>query len=246
MRVRASKARQRNRLARQDGASFRFPVSAFTVFLLIFGLIFWVFHLITLVPHTECQYAAQWIAGWFNFASPFQWFGLAIGLTAVLWVARIVFDRHRLNPFETIFQALLIFFLAAAFLSLKAYLFPYGTPSAAQFDTAAQIAFPRNWRLNEAEDLLAVDFSGWPYNYPAPPEVEFTEHPRWSPAYNPRLPEIFQSGNSPLWSEYEMVQKCASDYQSAVERYQKEQETLHVYWAGFEDWYALNSWRYNK
>ncbi|WDI30412.1 hypothetical protein PUV54_10625 [Hyphococcus flavus] len=218
-------------------------VSPFTIFLLGFGLSYWIMLMYTTVVTVECEYAIIWISGWFNNASLYQWIAVTIGLCAAVWLARVFLIRE-LNRVETIAQLTFIIGLAAVAIAQKAYLFPYGTPSHVQVENIAELIWPNNLLLNEEEDVLIDIRKGWEYDYPLPPFAGPPEHPSRDEKINLRLPQIFVSNDSPTRKEYQRMFTCYADFQSAVADYDRDLETWNEYWDAFEEWYVLNMWRY--
>ncbi len=221
-----------------------FAISSFTIFLVGFGLCYWIFHMFTIVTAIECEYAVIWIAGWFGFRSAFQWLAVAVGACAVIWAARVILIRG-LNSIETIAQLVLIFGLAGAFAAQKAYLFPYATPSREQVERVVSVFTPNRTALAEAPatDINVQD--NWIYDYPPPPFAQSPVPPRRNGNINLRLDEIFKDKRSPLHSEYARMEKCYADYRSAVRQYEEDIKVWDDYWEGFNAWYAFNRWRYD-
>jgi len=46
-------------------------ISAFTILLLCFGIIYWLFHVLTTISLAACAYGLAWLAGWDSFSAPF-------------------------------------------------------------------------------------------------------------------------------------------------------------------------------
>ncbi len=223
----------------------RFPISAFSIFLVGFGLFYFTLHLFTLLPNYECRYGLIWISGWFENYSLFQVTAVSVGLVALLFVARLVCLRSNLNIAETFFQAALVGALVIVLFVHKAFLFPYGSPSWAQFERVAGVVFPTAQRLVEEDDFIFDPRRDWAYDYP-PPVVEFMEDPRWSGNHNRRLSTIFRDKNSPLWREYRVLLQCDAEMVEALEQWKRDEETLEQYWKDFRAWYAVNRWRYEE
>ncbi|MEO1241011.1 MAG: hypothetical protein AAFX54_03810 [Pseudomonadota bacterium] len=223
----------------------RFSISAFSIFLVGFGLLYFTLHLFTLLPNYECRYGLIWISGWFENYSLFHVTAASVGLVALLFVIRLVCLRSNLNVAETVFQAALVGALILVLLTQKAFFFPYGSPSWAQFERIAGVVFPTAPRLVEEADLIFDPRFDWKYDYP-PPVVEFTEDPRWSDKYNRRVSTIFQDKNSPLWREYRVLLQCDAEMVEALEQWKRDEETLEQYWKDFREWYAVNRWQYEE
>lgn len=225
--------------------SHRVAVSSSTIFLLGFGLVYWILLIFSLTVLTECGYGIVWLSGWFEFRSAFQWLFVAIGLIAVSWCLRL-FTLRCANSFETAAQFVFILGLLLAALAQKAHFFPYGTPSQAHFDKVMQVISPSSLRLVEAQDFVMRFDEDWRYDYPKPPFSTWPEPPRWDKTLNKPLSEIFTSKDAPLYKEYVSLQACYTNYQEAEQQYVKDVEALDEYWAGFKEWYALNRWRYGE
>lgn len=230
---------------RKPRLKFSVAVSPFTLFLLGFGLLYWILLMFTTVVTVECAYAIIWISGWFDFASLFQLTAVAIGLCAALWLVRVIFLRS-LNRIETIVQFVFILGLVAVLIAQKAYLFPYGTPSDAQVETVVQAVWRSDLRLVEEYDIIADLTANWKYDYPPPPFASTPEPPWRHEPVNRRLPEIFEGKSSPTWKEYQRMFACYADYHSAVADYERDMKIWEEYWEGFGDWYVLNRWRYDE
>jgi len=238
--MRASRFLKTQRAKRRGN---KFPVSAFSIFLLGFSLFYSVLHIFTLTTSYECRYGLIWISGWFEFASLFQIASFSISLLTLLFIARLLCFRATLNFAESVFQAALIVSLILVLIVHKAFLFPYGTPSWAQFEHVAEIVFRSDMRLEE--EYYPIDlYPEWQYDYP-PPSVEFKEDPRWSDTYNRRLSTIFRDKNSPLWSEFKELKQCDAAMVRAIGQWEEDQVTLEKYWKDFEKWYAVNRWQYD-
>ncbi len=221
-----------------------FAVSSFTIFLLGFALSYWMVHFFTLATAVECEYAIMWLSGWFDYRAPFQWLAVAITALAIVWLLR-VFTRRPLNKGETAFQLVFILGLCAAFLAQKAFLFPYGAPSRAQLERIMPQLMPSNvWLLDEMDEIEIDMQANWPFDYPPPPSAAGPEHPLWNDAIALRMTDLFRDRYSPLYSEYRHMQTCYANYQDAVAQYERDLENWYAYWAGFNEWYADNSWRY--
>lgn len=220
-----------------------FAVSSFTIFILGFGLSYWIFHMFTMVMTVECEYAVIWVSGWFQFSSAFQWLAVAIGMCAVVWLMRVIILKD-LNRLETLVQLVLILGLAAAFTTQKAYLFPYGTPSRDQVERFVSIFSPPLRLFEEQDNIKAYTIERWKYDYPPPPFARLPEHPRRNNEFNLRMPEIFDDKHSPTRPDEFRMWNCFWDYRRAELQYTQDLKIWDEYWDGFDDWYALNSWRY--
>ncbi len=239
--------RVRNWIARRRRSRLNpaFAVSSFTLFLLGFGFVYWLWHMFSMVPTVECQYAIVWLSGWFDFRAPFQWLGLAIVITALVWLLRVLALRG-LNRGEAAFQLVFIIGLAAAFAAHKAYLFPYGTPSRAEVRYVRQIFMPDRLRLAE-EPYKEIDYrKDWKYDYPPPPFATYPDRPSNDRSISLLMTDLFQDERSPLYSEYRAMYACYATYQAAVIQYEKDLQRWHEYWEGFDAWYALNHGCYDE
>lgn len=243
----ALKINDRLYLARAIRLRRTFAISFFTIFLLGFGLVYWILNVITVTASfIECEYAFFWTWNWPKFVSAFQLFGAAISLSFLVWIVRLLVLNGK-NKIESGLQLIFILSLAAAFAAQKAYLFPYATPSRAQMDRIISLISPSDIRLMEANDLIESDFhSNWKYDYPKPPFSEAPEYPARNRKINRRLTEIFQSKNSPQGVEFLEIRQCVHNYHNAVAQFEKDILKWEEYWEGFDDWYALNRWRYNE
>ena len=222
-----------------------FTISSFTIFLLGFGFIYWVANTLTVVALIGCEYALVWLTGWFKFQSLYQLFFGATFLALIVWLLRIAFLRD-LNLVETSVQFTLIFFISAALIAQKAYMFPNAFPSQEQVKRIVQVIYPMDLRLAEESDPFFNFRENWKYDYPSPPFAHFPEPPRWSREIDRPLTEIFRDEHSPLYSEMKEVRACYANYKRAEIQYERDRETWEEYWKGFDDWYALNRWRYGE
>lgn len=218
-------------------------VSSFTIFLLGFGLAYWICHMITVVTTFECEYAIHWVSGWRYFQSSFQMVGVAIALAVLVWVVRIATSKSR-NRIETIAQFIFLAGLSGAFLAQKAYLFPYGTPSQDEVERFVALVHSSDLRLEENDELVFDFQADWKFDYPPPPFAQSPEPPGWNPKFNKRLTEIFRDKRSPLYQERKEMWVCYADMTKAVEQYREDQKIWKEYWEGFSEWYVWNRWRY--
>jgi hypothetical protein len=222
-----------------------FAVSSFTIFLLVFGLVYWVLHVFTVTTIIGCEYAIIWLTGWRSFQAVFQWLGVAIGVTTIVWLLRVIMLRG-LNRIETAAQFVFILGLVGALLAQKAYLFPYGTPSREQVERVVSIFSPPMRLIEEQDSLVVNPIEGWKYDYPPPPFARAPEHPRWNEKLNLRLDEIFDKKRSSIWPDEIRMWNCFWDYRRGELQYTQDLKIWDEYWDGFDDWYALNSWRYGE
>lgn len=197
-----------------------------TVVIVLFGAIVRIVQIPSTIWYSDCQFAAFWVSGWFEFSSLFQWTALTLALLSVLWLATLMLRDARSHTAQTLMQGLVLASLWIWLLSLKAYLFPFAEPSAAHYAALAN-------RLNKA-DAIIVDAEDrpparWPQGIP-PPQIEFSERPLWRPEINKRLPEIFTSRFSPTGADYERMQTCVAEQKRALAQYEKDRETLKDYW----------------
>ena len=219
----------------------------FSPAILIVAFLFWVVNLQAMVPYIDCHYAAIWLGGWLQGASPFQLFAYAILLLINLWTLLLVIGTTRRNLAERIFQGLLLFGLSLVVLSLKAHILPNSDPSKRVFHRAYNFVYGDGFgRIEEHDTLFYLEGDDWIYDYPKPPVVQYTEHPADSPVTNPSLSTLFPSYWSPLPRDLERIEQCVADYPAAVEQYHADQKILDEYWEGFSNWYALNKDRYEN
>lgn len=230
----ASRFLKSQRMKRSQRA---FPISSFSIFLLGFGLVFWIIQAFTLLPNYECRYGVVWISGWFEFASLFQMMAFLTGLIAITFVVRLICDVHKLNPGEALFQGAMVATFVGVLVMHKAFLFPQASPSWDQVVRAVSVvpAWKNDVRLVEEFEPLEFQPEGFP-----PPDVEFREDPRFLPEYNRRLSSIFVSKSSPLWSEYKALQQCDAELISALAQWEKDQLALEQYWKDYRAWSASN------
>ncbi|MEO1137369.1 MAG: hypothetical protein AAFW68_12315, partial [Pseudomonadota bacterium] len=123
---------------------------------------------------------------------------------------------------------------------------PNGTPSQAHFDKAMQVISPSPLHLIEKQNFVIRFDEDWPYDYPEPPFSKWPEPPRWDRTINKPLNEIFTSAKAPLYKEYLNLQACNTNYQNAEQQYARDIKIWNEYWKGFEEWHALNRWRYGE
>lgn len=221
---------KRARLLRGYGAARTFPISSFTVFLILFAQIVHFLYIFSMVtPGGHCHHAAFWVTGWFKFKAPFQWLGIStIFLVVVYGLRTVLRSTYITAPWETVFQGALVGVMSLVFLGQTAFLFPYAYPGATLIGKVFNALSPIELRLNEAEDELL-----WPYDFPeAPPD------PRYSDEYGPYGWKLFKSSMSPTWAEYQAMHACRIQYDEEMAAYEKWQED-------FENWRKFN-WRYHR
>jgi hypothetical protein len=195
-----------------------------TAVIILFGAIVGIIGIFSTTRFSDCEFAAFWASGWFEFSSLFQWIAVAIAASIVLWLASLI-DRDGGKAWgETLAQGALLFALAFWLLAIKSYLFPYATPAHARMIAIVDAAFPRTVVFDEEFDPRARDGN------PDRPQVEFEDHPMFNPAINKRLPEIFTSRFSPTAADYKRMQACVAEQKRALAQYEKDRETLKVYW----------------
>lgn len=199
--------------------------SPLTSVIIGFGVIIWFAQFVPTTIYSDCAYAAYWVTGWFEFKSLFQWAGLALGLIAVLWLAHLFIREVRRDTAEMIMQGVMIVALAVWFVSLKAYLFPFAYPGAAQYSAIVGALHRANPLLEDSDLLL----TRWPEGFP-PPEVEFERHPLFYPVVNKRMPEIFTSEYSPTGADYKRMQSCVAEQKRALVQYERDRQALRAYW----------------
>jgi len=210
----------------------RFPaVSAFTDFLLVFGLLFWTIFFFSSTPvhGNQCHFSEFWLAGWFEGRSMLQLIGALIALIAALFVIRtIALGLWRRSPVEAIAQGYFILWLVIVFLGLKALILPFAFPSQDLLSHLFRYTHPMLPLV--IEKTGGVKIEPWPYDYPEPPP-----HP-WDLPW-PKGPELFPNADSPLWSEYQAMLQCRADYNAARKAYDDWRE-------GFYDYLQREGWRY--
>ena len=229
MRRRALTPRKKSGQLPVFSSPFRFPVSAFTVFLILFSQaahLLWLFAIVTLSGF--CHYASFWVTGWFEFASPHQWLGIAItGVVAVYGVRTALMSTHLTSPWETVFQGVLIGALAVAFLAHSAYLFPYSFPGAAAVNRVFHRELPTLYYVDEALNVAASDSTS---GFPAPPL-----NPIDSDNYGMRPWNLFRSSDAPTWSEYKSMNRCRVELNAEMSAYRE--------WrAAYMEWYEDKCW----
>jgi hypothetical protein len=236
------KWRMRMRMRRSKNG---FAVSMFTVFLIGFGVCYYLLYTQSIISHQACRNAAIWLNGWFTFSSPLQLMGVAIVLIAYVWVFRLV-SLSGLNRIETVLQGALIMALVVGFSAHKAALLPFGEPSHVQISKLVGFEWAIQF-VEEHDAIWSFDHEAeWRYDYPPPPKVEFEENPRFDRRYDKRTSEIFRSKASPLLHEMAELKACYTEWDRAREQYSKDQETLRDYWEGFQNWYAFHKDEYER
>ena len=220
-----------------------FPaISSFTVFLLGFGLVYWIWHMFTLVASIECAYALNWLEGWFGGRAPLQLIFAGIVLSTLVWLLRLITVRP-LNRGEAAFQLIFLLGLLGAFGAQKAYLFPNGFPSRAQLERVAWFTGWGDLRLVEEKDGLIDVREGWAFDYPAPPFAGRPEHPWLDKTFNPTMMDISLSENAPTEEEMKRLNACHATYQAALRQYERDLVLWEEYVEGFRSWYIENEWR---
>ena len=221
-----------------------FSISSFTIFLLGFGLCYWMFNMFTTVTMVECEYAISWLHDWERFRSGIQLVGLTIVFCFCILVLRILI-LNNLNPIETAMQLVFIVALLGAFLAHKAFLFPFGMPGKAEMEWFSDNVLNRNYQL--LEETTAIEpspFLDWAYDYPRPPFERQPERPSLNRDINLPLTKIFISEQSPTKSEFGALRACYVNYRDAEKQFQKDIKRWDDYMVGFERWRAANEWRY--
>ena len=221
---------RRHIFLRKTGASLALSISQFTIFLLLFAQsahFLWTFSIAGM--DSFCHYAAFWLNGWFEFAAPHQWLGIAIIIIIALFGLRtVLLSTHLTSPWETLFQGVLIGGLSLAFLAHTAFLFPYVFPGATKMSELASAFFPEQLRLVEVEDYVYE----WPYDFPEAPG-----NPQLDRNHDSHGWEIFKSSEAPTWGEYAAMQACRVQYDKDLEAYRRWERE-------FEKWYRENRHRY--
>ncbi|MEZ5921164.1 MAG: hypothetical protein R3C60_07385 [Parvularculaceae bacterium] len=207
-------------------------VSLFTAFIAGFSLVITVIQMFVLNTSAECAYAGFWITGWFGFASVFHFAAVAVSTLGILFLIRIIAGYER-NAAEAAMQGVLISSLIAFMLALKAFVFPYGTPSSDQYASLVNQLSPMRAVLLEEPITEATAFD-WPFDYPAPPPRPV--RPDRDPSINKRISEIFTSRNSPTLGEYSRLKQCISEYRSAREHYPADLDRYREWQKGFDEW----------
>ncbi len=230
---------------RSKRGSFKFPISIFSIVLLCFAFIYSLLLIFTIVTSYECQYGLLWIEGWFEGRSLFQIFACSAAAFAAIFLIRIIFYRSELNLGEAVLQAALVCTLIVVMPVQKAFLFPYATPSWAQFLTVYNLYSSQKVLLVEEFDPIYL-YADWKYDFPPPPPYGFEDNPRISGKHNRRLATIFLDSKSPLWSEVKALRQCSVDMNQAIQEWEKNQILMEEYWEEYGDWYALNRWRYGE
>lgn len=196
---------------------------------------FWLYFLVTVALSPYCEFAANWLVGWFDRRSPLQLFTLAFLLAFFIWLVRVVSYRREINAIETALQGALIVWCLVSLGFVKAMLLPFAPPSYQQMETVARFLSPQDTRLNEAEDLFSFgEAPPWPYEFPKPPA--YPSWISWFDDYNPPLEEIFTSTNSPTYREYKLMLQCAARYRAREREYA---DAVKAY----DAWYKDYSWR---
>ncbi len=212
----------------------RVAISSFTVFLLILASTFWAYYLFTIIWSTSCNFATNWVSGWFGYGSPFQLFALSFLLAFAVWLMRLVAFWRDSNAIETLLQGALILGLALSLSFLNAMLFPFATPSIQQAKALADFVSPAPELLYEIEVAHSPKPPPWPYDFPTPPSYP---HPReWFDGFVPEMDQIFTSANSPTFGEYVQMQQCASRLTTRSAEYEREVDA-------FETWHREYGWR---
>ncbi|MEL7489944.1 MAG: hypothetical protein AAGJ73_04425 [Pseudomonadota bacterium] len=227
---------QRMRRARLGRNGRITAISPFTIFLLGLGLLFWSYFIVTLATLSACEFAAIWIAGWFEQFSTFQLFVAAFVLALAIWLLQLIQFRELSNKTETVAQGVFILGLIISSIFLKSLLFAYAVPSFTQTKFVANILSPMKLRL-EAEPVGLLGSKtrpAWPYEFPPPPTVPSRRD--WFAGYSPSMEEIFTSKNSPTFGEYAKLLQCAADYR----RRARDREKAI---AASEEWRRRYSWR---
>lgn len=202
----------------------QFGLSPLTAIVIGIGTIIWFAQIIPTFGYSDCQYAAYWVSGYFEFASLFQWTGLAIGGLLALWAASLFLREARGAVAETIMQGVLLAALALWFISLKAYLFPFSFPGAATYASLMDRFYPKPPLFESEQDLQTIWVEGSP-----PPEIEFEDDPMQNPAIAKRLPEIFTSANSPTGADFARLDRCLAEQRRALAQYRKDNEAIIAY-----------------
>ncbi len=218
MGTRARRYLKRQRTARAASA---FPMSAFTVFLIIFSLTFWVANLwATLALRGNfCHWANYWLDGWFEYRSLLQMFGAIIAASVALFSIRAVnFRKLKLHIAEVVFQGLLILWLVLVVLGLKVWLMPNASPTFDAMGTIFRVTHPPAILLIEERRSHA-----WVFEFPAPPVDPY-------PGNSPTAEMIFPDEHAPLWSEYQEMKTCRAKTNTYVDAYLKWQEDFRAWY----------------
>lgn len=204
-------------------------LGSFSIFLLGFGLCFWlVFFFTNNTAAGICGFAVIWLSGWFEGRSLLQLFGFAILAIALLFLVRTAaLGLWRTRTIETLMQAAFVAGLVFACGGLKALLLPFGFPPQAFYEKASAAIFgPLRASLSEEASLNRE----WLYDYPAPP-------PSPREIKDPSYAEMFPHADSPLWSELKAAEQCRVDGVAAVKAYRDWEK-------GFDEHMKKEGWRY--
>lgn len=221
------------RWVRRKGTRQSPGVSLFTSLVAGFAILVAIVQMLV-VTSASCEFAAFWVTGWFDFASNFQLASVAVGALAFLFLTRIM-ARFERSAAEAIMQGALIAALGAFMLALKAFLFPYAAPSAAQYAAIIDRLRPLPTLLAE-EPAHAPERAEWPFDYPPPPMQDFYASPWRDSSINKPMQEIFKSAQSPTWAEYKKMQQCVGDYRAAIAQYEKDKAAYIKWEEGFREW----------
>lgn len=213
----------------------RIAISNFSIVLLILGFFFWSYYLLTVIQSSNCEFAANWISGWFDFGSPLQLFAISFSLSLVIWVFNVVTRSRENNVVESIVQGI---FIAAFFISLgfvKAIVLPHSIPNFRQAMIVAEFVNPSIVQLEEEVDTIPpVNRPPWPYDFPTPPSYPYWRS--WLAGYNPDLGEIFTSTNAPTFWEYNQMIQCAARYKARVRDRERAIDE-------FDQWHESYGWQ---
>lgn len=193
--------------------------SSLSLLIVVFGICVWIAQVFATTAFSDCQLGLFWTSDWFEYGSLFQICALAFCLLGLLWLLKACSGSARKRAAETVAQGVLLLALAVWMISLKAYLFPFASPTKSQVDAVVDYLHPPPFALEGERDAFAVSHSD-------APEVEFTENPRWDPRINKRLPEIFTGRYSPTVADMERLKACVAEQNRAAVQWEKDRKTL--------------------
>lgn len=194
-------------------------LSCLTAFILVFGICIWTAQVFATTAFSDCQLGLYWTSNWFQHGSLFQSSTLTLGLLLLLWASRALNGSVRNRASETAAQGVLILALAIWMISLKAFLFPFASPTKAQMFAAIEYVFPTAYALEV--DPVTPRFS-----YGDAPNVEFTENPMNDPTINKQLSDIFTSRYSPTAADMERLHLCVAEQRRAAAQWEKDRKIL--------------------
>jgi len=203
----SSRVKQKRPLKR-----FKVPISIFSIVLFTLAILINIYHLHTR-QFPNCEFAVNWIGGWFTFSSPFQLFAVSFFLALIIWLVRVFAFWRECNIIETLAQGIFILGFAFYLAILHSMLFPYSPPTHDQITSIADKVSPL--RLTLEYENTNQSRPPWPYNFPPPPRrPDWTS---WFAGYNPSLNEIFLNPYSPTPQEYNNLYQCAVRYRQRAQ-----------------------------